>query len=205
MQYKMTAQRGFTLVETLITLGIAVLLGVVLNALFANVFKLHRTVSEDLLANGNARRAIKTMTSELRTASPSNLGAYNLEKTGTSSLIFFSNIDTDSYVERVRYYVEGSNLKKGVIKPTGNPLSYVSGNETVTTLVERVVNSSSTPLFQYYNRAYTGTSSPLSSTSSVSEVRLVKTELRIAQHGTNTSTPEIYTTQVNLRNLKDNL
>lgn len=195
---------GFTLIEILIALSIFVLIGLMATKLLFDIFHVNRNVSDSLTQTGEARRAIKTMIAELRTASQSSLGAYALEQTGTSSLIFFSDIDSDSEKERIRYFIQSDTLMRGVTNPTGLPLVYNTASEVRTELVHAIKNSSTTPLFSYYNETYAGTTTPLVAPINISVVRLVKIYM-LVNNSTASSTPDIYTTQVNLRNLKDNL
>ena len=196
---------GFTLVEILVVLSIVVLIGLVVTKLFSDIFSVNRNVSDSFTQTGEARRAIKTMTAELRTASQSSLGAYALEQTGTSSLVFFSDIDSDSDKERIRYFIQSGTLMRGVTNPTGTTLVYNIANEVRTELVHAMKNSSTTPLFSYYNETYAGTTTPLVAPINISVVRLVKIYILVNNSSTTSSTPDIYTTQINLRNLKDNL
>ena len=39
-------------------------------------------------------------------------------------------LDDDGLKEKIRYYLTGTTLKKGVIKPTGSPPVYLSANES---------------------------------------------------------------------------
>ena len=61
------------------------------------------------------------------------------------------------------------------------------------------------PVFQYYDDSYTGTSSPLAQPVSALSVRLVQIEFAIAADANRGLTPRIVTTQVEIRDLKDNL
>ena len=196
---------GFTLVEILVVASITVLIGLGATKLLGDIFSFNRSVSDSLTQTGEARRAVKTMVAELRTASPSSVGAYALEQTGTSSLIFYSDIDTDNEKERIRYFIQSSVLMRGVTNATGSPLVYNTGNEVRTELVHSIRNSSTTPLFSYYNETYAGTSTPLVAPFNISVVRLVKIYMVVNKSTSTSSTPDIYTTQVNFRNLKDNL
>jgi type II secretory pathway component PulJ len=195
--------RGVTLIEVVVTVGITAIIGMAIATFFTDTFKLNAIISNDLSASGDARRTIKTMTAEIRTASPSNLGTYPLESTATSSFTFYSNIDEDGLKERVRYYLEGGILKKGVIKPTGNPLAY-SGAEVVTELVHNVQNGT-TSIFSYYDTTYNGTSAPLSGAFAITAVRLVRVAVGIDSDVNKDPGVRWYTTQVSFRNLKDNL
>jgi hypothetical protein len=107
--------------------------------------------------------------------------------------------------EQVRYFLQGRDFKKGVIKPTGSPLVYNQGVEQITTLVKDVSNATSTPIFEYFDSSYTGTSSPLATPVQVTKVRLVRINIKIEKDPNRAPAPITVTSQVFLRNLKDNL
>ena len=104
--------------------------------------------------------------------------------------------------EKVRYFLAGTTLQKGVIKPTGSPLIYNSINEKISTFVNNVI---STSIFDYYDENYDGTTAPLSFPVNVSDIRLVKITVMVEQDPNRSPTPMVFSTQVSIRNLKDNL
>jgi len=198
------SKSGFTIIEVLVSIFIFTLIGLAVYSFQHNVFSLNKIISDSLAAQDEARRAFKTMNAEIRTASPSSLGAYALSETATSSFIFYSNIDDDFYKERVRYFLQGATLKKGVIKPSGVPLTYNPANETVSELAHDVANAT-TSIFSYYDTNYDGTTQPLAEPINVSAVRLVKITIIIDRDPTKPPAPITLTTQISIRNLKDNL
>jgi len=114
-------------------------------------------------------------------------------------------VDSDGVKDRVRYFLSGSTIKRGVLAPSGSPLAYVDANEELTILISGFVSSSTLPLFQYYGATYTGASPPLSLPVDTSSVRLIKITVIIDTDPVHSPAPIIVTSQVNLRNLKDNL
>jgi hypothetical protein len=145
------------------------------------------------------------MVKELRTASPGSNGSFTIVQAATNTLTFFSDIDGDLLKEQVRYYLATTTLKKGVIKPTGNPLTYNSNNESFFYLAYNIRNSSTTPLFQYFDAYYMGTSSPITQPVTPTDVRLIKINLIIDVDPNRAPVIKTYTSQVSIRNLKDNL
>ena len=196
---------GFTLIEVMISIAIISIVGSAAVILLKDTFSLNRLISGSLTAQGEARRALKMMSAEIRVTSPSSLGAYALAQVATSSITFYSNIDSDSYKEQVRYFLQGTTLKKGVIKPSGAPLTYSAAQEQVTEIAHDVVASTTAPLFSYYNEDYDGTTAPLSSPVDIAAVRLMKIMIIIDKDSQKSPGPLILTTQISLRNLKDNL
>ena len=195
--------RGFTVVEALIAMFIITLIAIAVANFQSDIFSLNKINSSNLIAQESARQVLKNFTAEVRSMSPSNAGAYYIDAAATSSLTFYTNIDSDSDIEKVRYFLNGDVLKKGVTNPTSNV--YNSNNETFKELVHNMTNSSSTPIFSFYDATYDGTSAPLSQPVNISAIRLIKVSLIIDEDTLKSPAPLYMTTQVSIRNLKDNL
>lgn len=198
------SKSGFTIIEILVSIFILTLIGLAVSSFAKDIFSLNRITSDSLTAQDEARRALKTMSAEIRTASPSSLGAYALAQTATSSFTFYSNIDDDSLKERVRYFLDGTTLKKGIIKPSGTPLTYNPANEVVSELTHGVANAT-TSIFSYYDKNYDGTTQALIEPIDIATVRLVKITIVIDKDPQMPPGPMTLTIQISIRNLKDNL
>lgn len=198
------ANRAFTLVEILIVIGIIFVLTPVLFRLLGDVFIANTTFTGMLSAQDSARHALTKMTAELRTTAPSSLGSYPIAAAGTSSITFYADIDDDGLHDRVRYFVDGTLLQKGVIVPSGTPLAYDTDDEVVSQLVDGIVNDGATDLFSYYDASYAGTTSKLAQPVTIADIRSIKTELHIDDDITRPPGAFVLTTQVTMRNLKDN-
>lgn len=196
--------KGVTLVEVLVALGIFIAFAVLVGAFQGDIFSFNTRVQSDLEAQMEGRRAIVKMVSEMREMSPSSLGAYPIAAAATSSLTFFSEIDSDSLKEQVRYYIQNGKVYKSVIKPLGNPMSYNPNSAVITTVASNVANGTSTPFFEYFDTNYSGTSSPMSIPVNVSAIKLVRINLLLNSRPASTVPMEIIS-QVTPRNLKDNL
>jgi hypothetical protein len=61
------------------------------------------------LAIDEARKGIETMVKEIRMAKEGENGAYPIEYAGDKEFIFYSDIDGDGRVERVRYFLAQTN------------------------------------------------------------------------------------------------
>jgi type II secretory pathway pseudopilin PulG len=195
--------RGFSIVETLVVVFIVTLIIAAVGAFQADVFRLTSTIQSGLSSQNDARKIIRPMADEVRSASEGENGAYALATTLPTTFTFYSDIDGDDERERIRYFLEGSDFKKGVIKPSGSPLSYNSVNEKITEVVHNVV---STDIFTYYDSAYDGTdeSLPLAEPVIPSEVRLIDVELVVDEDPNRSPAPITIRTQMSIRNLKDN-
>jgi hypothetical protein len=122
------------------------------------------------------------MSKEIREMRQADTGGYNLEEAAANEIIFYSNMDSTPDVERIRYFINGGCLKKGIIKPTGTPPSYVSANEQVSNINCNVANAAGEPLFAYY-QGYPAAGTLLAAPADVHLVKIVKIFLRIKATG----------------------
>ena len=198
-------KRGMTLIEIVVVVGIFGLIVIGVTSFQRNVFIYNKYAQDSLTTAYDARNIIRIMVKEIRIASPSNNGSYPIAQAATSSFTFFSDANSDGKKEKIRYFISSNTLRKGVIQPVGAPATYPSANEVLTTLAYNVKNDGASPLFTYYDNTYTGTSSPLALPVNVTGVRLVKITLLLDVDPNKSPIPRSYTSQVTLRNIKDNL
>ncbi len=203
-------RKGFTLIEVVITLGILSFLMAGIYGFFIESYNFQTFVSEQNDAVSTARDGVEQLVYEIREAAPADTGAYTIELADEQELIFFSDVDADVLTERIRYFLDGTNLKKGVIEPTYDPLAEQTyaydGTEVITTIGQAVQNGV-TPIFTYYNGDWPGdiVNNPLSYPADPTEVKLIKIYLEVNINPA--KVPETYQLEnyVQLRNLKDNL
>lgn len=150
-----------------------------------------------------ARKILRPLVGEVRSATSAHNGAYPIATAAEDELVFYSDIDNDDLIERVRYFIEDDTLKKGILEPTGSPLGY-AGSESISWVIQDVANGA-TPVFEYYDSSYDGTTAALVQPVSTGDVRLVKITIIIDHDPTRPPAPVELTTQMTIRNLKDNL
>ena len=197
--------RGFTLAEIIVVVGIFGLIMIAISSFQRNVFVYNRYSQDAFSSAQDARNIIRVMVKDLRTASQSNNGAYAIAQAATNTITFFSDTNSDGLKEQIRYYLNDTILMKGTTKPSGSPPTYISTDEKLNTLAYNVNRATSTALFEYFDDTYAGTSSPLTNPVNVTDIHLVKINLMINFNLGTSTRSRIYTSQVNLRNLKDNL
>jgi type II secretory pathway pseudopilin PulG len=193
--------KGFTLVEILFGVSIFIIVIGTITLFSRNTWVYNSVITTELQSVNAVRAALKIMTAEIRTASSGNDGSYAISLANGTSFTFFSDIYDDGLKEKVRYFLNGTNLQKGVTKPIGSPLAY-TGSEVITTLVSNVTNSS---IFNYYDKNYDGTTPALATPIDISAVRLVKITITIEKDINRAPAPITMSTQVSMRNIKDNL
>lgn len=193
--------KGFTVIELVIAMGILMLVAVFITYFSLDIADATLRYGRMLITQQTIQSTLEVMIPEIRSAGQANDGSYPLSIAGTSTLEFYSDLDGDGLLERVRYYLSDETFKKAVIPPSGTPPRYVSSTETLQDLVENVVPGDQ--LFQYYDSTATSTNSTaLSQPVDVSRVKTVKVTL-IANQGTD-STPSLVGTQAEaaIRNVR---
>jgi len=191
---------GFTLLEILVSLGIFMLLITAVSSFIGTIFTSNNVIYNQLAAQKEARRVMENFVKEVRNASASSIGSYVIGSASATSFTFYSDIDSDTYAEKVRYFVSNSVFKKGVTKPTGNPLVYNSANEVLTDVVHDMTAGQQP--FLYYNKNYTGTGSALTFPINVLDVRVIQLSLVIDQKPSVSPLPITISSKVEIRNLK---
>lgn len=105
---------GFTLVEVLIVIAIFGLLAGALFGLIPSLYEINNYALNQAYAIDEARRGVKIMTREIREARAGEDGSYLIEKAEDSEFIFFSDIDSDGKIEKVRYFLGGTSGKEEI-------------------------------------------------------------------------------------------
>lgn len=195
--------RGMTLIELIVAMGIFGLLITSIVGVFLVSNKSKDIVFDQLEVQGQARKAIQDFVNEARAMRYSSAGAYPLQTASATQFIFYTNMDTDSSLERVRYYLVTSTLKRGIVQPTGSPVTYPTSTESIVTIVNNVNNTSTA--FFYYDENYTGvTSTPLTQPVDSTRVRIVEMRLIVDKNANLSPVPFTIQGQTHLRNLKSN-
>lgn len=194
---------GFTLIEVLMVVAIFSIISIAAFSLIVDYFKTTDLMSVQMELQGQGRNALGQITNDLRRASQSSLGASTIESANAASLVFYSNIDGDSYFEKIEYAITGNELRKSATKPNGNPLVYDPANKTTIVLSNKIANGI-TPLFSYFDGSYSGTGTALALPADVSTIRFVKINLILDDNPAVPSALINMEAGIALRNLKDN-
>lgn len=198
--------KGFTIIELIISICLFSILLFVVVSMFFNVFS---TPEKNLSALENidkARGITSNFANEIRNASIANDGSYPLNQASNSQIIFYSNYGSSSptIIYRIRYFVENNNLYKGVVIPSGSPLTYDLLSEEVATLLTDLENGSD-PAFYYYDGDYNGSGIELSEPISLTAVKFVKINLVVPRISDENGSTFLVNAGAAVRNLKDNL
>jgi flagellar hook assembly protein FlgD len=156
-------------------------------------------VFEAAVSVDSARRGIGTALQNIREASYGDDGSYPISNVATSSVTFYSDVDADGGVERVRIYIDNNVLYRVVTNSGGNPSSYTGQAGATSTIIANVRNGTSTALFTYFDSA--GAALPATSTD-VSEIRSVAATLMIDLNPQRAPNVLTLTGSATLRNLR---
>lgn len=120
---------GFTLIETIVAIFVFTLM---IGSVAAAIVMLYRTggyITDQAIAIDEARRGVDTMVEEIRKARYGEDGSYPIELAASKEFVFYSDIDKDGEVEKVRYYLAmintGNNSSSCVTTARGGSCSVV--------------------------------------------------------------------------------
>ncbi len=167
--------KGFSLAETVIVVAILAVVGGALSSMIVFFYRSNAYLLEATSALDSANRGLDSAYSNTREASYSEDGAYPIAAAGTSTITFYSDVDKDGPVEKVRLYLVGTTFYRGVTNAAGNPPSYAGQPETTFTISAWVKNATNTPIFRYYDAGGT----ELTGTIDTASVRSIRTRLDV--------------------------
>ena len=195
--FKLKNQKGVTIMEMIVVLGIV---GLIIEGVYLFInegYKNWRYSRDQATAQDNVRIASDRIIQEIREIQRAESGANFIESATSSSLIFYSNVDADSDIERVKYYISGTDFYKGVIDPVENEgqITYPAGNEIVNKRASYIRN---TNIFTYYD--FEG-----SVTTEINDIRQVHIKFVVDYDTSKIPSAITLETDATLRNIRDNL
>lgn len=201
-----TCQNGYTLIEILMAIGIATFVIAAVVGIQLAVKESYNFSFNTLVTVDHANGAVQEMGRAVRNARSADNGAYALVTLSDQEIIFYGNSDDDAGTERIRYFLEGNELKRGVIEPSSFPIEYPLTEETVTPLTEHVQNGTN-PVFYYYNEDYPTdqTNNPLVQAQRLSQTSFMRIVLTINATVDRPEAAYELEAFAQIRNLKTNL
>jgi len=206
MQKRAKILCGMTLVEVMVAIFIMIIGMEGFTLLFLRSWKTNGYILETGMAASAASRAVNTAVSELRKIRQGDNGDYPIEAGDDFELTAYINIDGDSATERVHYFLDNGQFKRGVRDPSATqPVTYVNGDATITVLASDIANENTEPVFTYYNEDYPGdtVNNPLGTPIAVRDARLAKVRLVVNIDPNNAPDDTNIESFVEFRNLND--
>ncbi len=192
--------RGFTLMETLMVVATLTLVSGGITYAIVNVYRNNAYIFEATAAVESARRGLATSLEHIREASYADDGNYPLGTIASTSITFYSDIDEDGGIERVRIYALNGTLYRVTTNAGGNPPSYTGQTPATSTIATYLRNTSTDDIFVYYDN--TGTQLPATS-ASIADVRSVAVTIMTDLNPDRAPNILTLTGSATLRNLRD--
>jgi len=197
--------KGMSLIEMIVYIAIFSFVMLALTNVMISFYQANRYTLEQMSQLDSARKGLNAMIFSLREAAYSESGAYPLEVVEANSITFYSDVDNDDTIERVRYFLSGNNFERGIIEPVGIPAIYNPANETVTTIAQYVRNAEQgLDIFSYYGND-TLPGSPMTAPFIIINIRWIQVKLIVNVNPATMPNEFTLRTSATLRNLKSNL
>jgi prepilin-type N-terminal cleavage/methylation domain-containing protein len=187
--------RGFSLVEMLVALAIFSAISLILATFLSQSLKSYRIRSEESEEQEKASHIMREFEKMTRAGTRVIVANQN-------ELKFYRYFDlTSSSPTQIRYFIDGNQFKIGQTEPVGvEPnISYPLSAETIHLIVEDVENPNM--IFEYFDGEKNSLALPIDTT----KIRLIKLTISLDQDTNKPPAAVTETTEVSLRNLKDNL
>ncbi|KKU55484.1 MAG: hypothetical protein UY41_C0004G0011 [Candidatus Moranbacteria bacterium GW2011_GWE1_49_15] len=143
-----------SLIELLVAIAILGIVMAGLNMFFAYMWKTRLDEVNRGQSSIIASNSVSKMAENIRRASQADSGSYAIALADDFELIFYTDIDSDQYRERVHYYLDGTSLMMGTAEPIlGDSPTYPADDEVISAVATSVTNTETEPIFTYYNAA----------------------------------------------------
>jgi hypothetical protein len=195
-------EEGITILEIVISIGLLVGIISIISLFGKNVSETGLNLVDRFGVQQEIELTLNEIITEIRSAQISHEGSYPIAAASTSSMTFYTDKGGDGSFEKIRYFLDGNTLKKGIIRPSGSPLAYNPANEVVSDVVHNFVAGTSS-IFTYYGEDFTGSGLPLTQPITLYDIRMI--EIYLAAQDTYQSSPIVFTVRVSPRNLRSNL
>lgn len=167
--------RGMTFIEVLVWISVFTMVMLAIVSTLLYFYRTNAYTLEQAEAVTTAQRALEQSVRTIREAAYSSQGAFPIHSITANDFIFYADIDSDPTIERVHYYISGTNLMRGILEPTGNPPDY-TGVESASVLGQHVRNTAQgLSTFQYYDEL----GSEITNFANWTSVRFVKVNLAV--------------------------
>ncbi len=198
-------QQGFTILEVLISGFMIVVLGMGLLGLQFIIGESQLSSIDSFIEVDESTAAVSTLAREIRTAQKGENGSFQFTNASSQEITFFSDLDVDGRIEQIRYYLEGTTLKKDVIDPQGSPITYPT-EQKITTIITQNIRNGSTPIFSYFNEDWPNDTSnnPLPTPADLDSIKMVHIYVRVNPRAADPDNDYVLESQAQVRTLKEN-
>jgi type II secretory pathway pseudopilin PulG len=186
-----------TLIEMLVSITVFVFAMTSIVATVRSFYRTNTYAVDQSSAVSSAQRGVESMVKAFREAAYSSNGAYPILAIGAHEITFYADVDTDPFVERVHYFIQGTSLMRELTDPSGDPLVY--GASQVTSVVSETVRNIEQGIttFTYYD----GDGAQVTDYSEIAEVRFIEMNVVVNVDPTRLPNQLILRSTAALRNL----
>jgi len=199
-------QAGFTFLEVIMAMFMGAMVVTVGFAVNKMVTTNYAAGFQEVQQLDEVGMIVRRWVNELREARDGENGAYPIEVAADNEVIFYSDVDNDQKTERVRYYLDGNNLRRGLVEPTGDPAGYNLAEENVKLVSDKLV-AGGEPLLTYYNKDYPGdtVNNPLSLANRLLNTRVIRIHVEVGLSSEFIAKNFNWDSMVQLRNLANKI
>ena len=110
---------SFTLIETLVVIFVFSVVIMMTGNFIVMGYKTQSYTYQQSIAINEARKGIEVMIKEIREAQTGENGAHIIEDAREKEFVFYSDIDNDNRVEKIKYFIDDNNneFKKLIYEP----------------------------------------------------------------------------------------
>lgn len=191
--------RGYTLIEMLVIVAIIAIVMPALMNVIVSLYSSRNDTFARAAALIEATHGVNAIVRDVRASVYSESGALPIVSFSSDSLTLYADTDFDGRVERVRYFLDGTVVRRGIIEPTSSA-TYPSADEIVDELAKGVVNADrGVALFHYYD----ADGNELTQPSEQLSIRRISAELVTVSSLARQQRDVSVRTSASIRNLKD--
>lgn len=186
---------GFTIIEMIVVISLISIITLLVVSMLVTSLKTYRTKKQVVDAQEKVAAVMREFEQTTRAAD-------ELISVGQNELSFYRFYDLTSVSPtKVRYFIDGNQFKVGLTQPEGIPpsITYPSSGEKIDLIIPDVINSAE--IFNYYN----GNGDILTGTIDSTNVKMIRLTISLDKNGDLPPGPTTETTEVMLRNMKNNL
>jgi len=193
------ASQGLTLVEMVVSIAIGTIAVIVLSAFIMSLYRTNMYAVEQSFAVNSARKGVEEMVRDIRESTYSDQGSFPIISANPYTFYFYSDVDRDTNVERIKYYIENGLLKREVTKAVGQPLMYPNSTDAISIVSDHVRNVTQTePVFRYYDTA----GNEMTDLSRVTDIAFIVIRLVVNINPNRLPNDFVLQSSASLRNLK---
>lgn len=186
-----------TILEVYVWVGIFIVAMIAIMSSLLYFYRANSYALEQTTAVTSAQRGLEQIVKTIREGAYSSQGAFPIVSIAAHDFVFYADVDNDALIERVHYYVSGTNLMRGVLDPTGNPPDY-TGVETMSVVSDYVRNvSDGYATFRYYDEL----GAEITNYTNWNAVRFVKVTLAVNVNVPTLPNPLVLNSSAAIRNL----